>query len=908
MAQTKPKAGQFYGVSGNGTDGQFLKTDGAGGMSWAAPIVEPTITSIDYPGTATAADPAGGESIIINGTNFQSGITCTVGGTSATTALNSGTQITITSPAKAAGQYTVAVANSDGGTASQANFIQYSGVPIWSTSSGSLGSVTEGASASFQVTATEGSDTIEYAVTTGSLPSGLSLNTNTGAITGTAPSVSTDTTTTFSITATDDENQTSSERSFNITVQNDAPSNYFNTVLYTGNAGGGNTTSQSITSVGFQPDLIWVKNRSNSNNNVLFDSVRAANNWLNSNGTNIEYSNQYTADASFLTNGFTTGKSDQTNRQSDNLVAWNWKAGGAPTATNSAGAGNAPTSGSVMIDGVASTAALAGTIPAKKMSVNTTLGFSIVEYEGNATSGATIAHGLGGDADMVIVKSTNLAQAWNVYVKNVTDADSKYLRLNTTDSIASLSTSNYRFIVNNFSSTVFSVGSDNAVNGNGDDYVAYCFKSTTGFSKVGSYTGNGSSSGPIINLGFEPAFLMIKNTGISTAGSYWAMYDNKRTTSNPRGTILRANDGAGDFSADSLDINFLSNGFQVTGTYDAVNDSGETFVYLAIAADSSTATPSLANSQKTTLFTGRNTTVTGVGFKPDMVILANRAAANGSFLLDSLRGPSMTLWPPGNWLQESRSSVTAFNADGVTIGSYTSIGTGNNVLWSWKAGIIPTINTDGTNSSVVSANQAAGFSIVSFSNNNTTTNTFGHELGGQPELVIIKPTSINANWFVYVDSLGKSKRLLLDTDAAESSWSANDGWNTSNGISSSTISFAYSGTTYPFIAYCFKSIPNYSKVGTYTGTGSSAANTVNIGFAPSFAIIKRTDTTGGWRVFDTIRGTDKSYTLNSDVAEYDDTVNYVDFTSTGFYFSTSQANADINANGGEYIYLAFKQT
>ena len=186
MAQTKPKAAQFYGVSDNGTDGQFLKTDGTGGMSWASTIVDPTITSIDYPGSATAADPAGGESVIINGTLFASGVTCTVGGTSAVTAFNSATQITITTPAKAAGQYTVAVTNPDGGNASQANFIQYSGVPVWSTASGNIGSVQEGETASFQVTATEGSDTIEYAVTTGTLPTGLSLATATGAITGTA--------------------------------------------------------------------------------------------------------------------------------------------------------------------------------------------------------------------------------------------------------------------------------------------------------------------------------------------------------------------------------------------------------------------------------------------------------------------------------------------------------------------------------------------------------------------------------------------------------------------------------------------------------------------------------------------------------------------------------------------------
>jgi hypothetical protein len=359
MAQTKPKAAQFYGVSDNGTDGQFLKTDGAGGMSWAAPIQDPTITSIDYPGTQTAADPAGGESVIINGTLFASGITCTVGGTSAVTAFNSANQITITTPAKAAGQYTVAVTNPDGGTASQANFIQYSGIPVWSTASGSLGSVTEGASASFQVTATEGSDTIEYAVTTGTLPTGLSLATATGAITGTAPTVSSDTTTTFSITATDDENQTSSSRSFSITVQNDAPSNHLNTVLYTGNGG-----TQSITT-GFKPDFTWIKERSGTEWHNLFDSVRGSDKSLYSNETSAQATST-TKLTSFNTSpngGFSLGSDNNVNKSSSTFVSWNFKAGGAAVAN---------TDGDIN----------------SQVSVNNTLGFSIVKYDGTGLSGS----------------------------------------------------------------------------------------------------------------------------------------------------------------------------------------------------------------------------------------------------------------------------------------------------------------------------------------------------------------------------------------------------------------------------------------------------------------------------------------------------------------------------------------
>jgi len=219
MAQTKPKAGQFYGVSNNGTDGEFLQTDGVGGMAWAATRVDPTITSIDYSGSTTAADPAGGETVLIVGTGFLSGATVLIGSVAApSVTVTSSAVLTITTPAGTAGTHSVTVNNVDGGSVIQSAFFQYDGVPIWTTAAGGLGSVTEGTAASFQVTATEGSDTIEYAVTTGSLPVGLSLATATGAITGTAPAVSGATTTTFSITATDDENQTSASRSFSIIV------------------------------------------------------------------------------------------------------------------------------------------------------------------------------------------------------------------------------------------------------------------------------------------------------------------------------------------------------------------------------------------------------------------------------------------------------------------------------------------------------------------------------------------------------------------------------------------------------------------------------------------------------------------------------------------------------------------
>ncbi len=915
MAQTKPKAGQFYGVSNNGTDGQFLKTDGTGGMSWDSPITNPTLTSIDYPGTTTAADPAGGESVIINGTEFITGITCTVGGTSAVTAFNSSTQITITTPAKAAGQYTVAVTNTNGGTASQANFIQYSGVPVWSTASGSLGSVEEGASASFQVTATEGSDTIEYAVTTGSLPSGLSLNTNTGAITGTAPSVSADTTTTFSITATDDENQTSSARSFSITVTNIAPSGSFNTVLYTGTS-----ASHAITGVGFQPDFVWIKRRSSNESHALYDSIRGINKQLESNSTSAEATNTspYEGFTSFDTDGFTVDNNGGTNSSGQTYVAWCFKGGGTPSTTNSAGAGNAPTSGSVIIDGVASTATLAGTIPAKKISVNTGIGFSIVEFDGNGTSGATIAHGLGGDADMVIVKSTNLStQSWNTYVKDVTTTNAQYLMLNS--NAANGNTANPRFIVGNFTSSVFSVGNDNSTNGGSDSYVAYCFKSTTGFSKVGSYTGNGSSNGPIVETGFEPAYIMVKEA-IGTTNN-WYIYDNKRSTSNPRNKVLEANDTDLESTNTSMNMNWYTNGFQPIDTGGGMNRSGSTYVYLAMAGDSSTATPTLANSFSATENTSPTTNqAIAAGFTPDMVwikgsnIGSGFATAWGQY--DTVRGSGLVLQsdnsdaqydysghPSGDLAMKFTSS--GYNTPPVVNGNINNA-SNDYINYFWKAGGLGSINTDGTITSVVSANQAAGFSITQYTGNDTQNATVGLGLGAQAELVIIKNIDQSDAWFVGSTSLNANNFLELD-----GTYAATTNSDLNYTINTDTIQFTsanphdmFNASGERYIAYSWRSIANFSKVGTYTASGSAGSPTITTGFQPGFVLIKNIDRSQEWIVIDSVRGLNKSLQPDSTAAE---SVNGNIITTNATSFTIDVNGGGINyASGDTMLYMAFK--
>ena len=908
MAQTKPKAGQFFGVSGNGTDGQFLRTDGAGGMSWAAPITNPTLASIDYPGAATAADPAGGESIIINGTGFASGITCTVGGTSATTAFNSSSQITITSPAKTAGQYTVAVTNLDGGTADSSNFIQYSGVPVWSTASGSLGSVIEGASASFQVTATEGSDTIEYAVTSGSLPSGLSLNTNTGAITGTAPSVSSDTTSTFSITATDDENQTSSARSFSITVTAILPSGQFNAVLYTGTS-----AVQSITGMGFQPDLLWIRDYSQSEAHFWQDSLRGST-WTIYSSSNANQFDETQAVTSFDADGFTLGTYTGTNDNGYATIAYGWKAGGAPTATNSAGAGNVPTLGSVMIDGTASTSALAGTIPATKVSANTNSGFSVVTYTGTGSAGS-YAHGLGGAPTCILTKKLDgTPRNWAVYHEGLTSATYE-LYLNTTGSEYN---SNGAMYASAPSSTEVSIGTDDYINGSGSKYVAYNFKTTAGFTKTGSYTGTGAA-GNYQETGFEPIMVIFKASSNTTN---WYLIDNKRSGgtggANPLTTYLMPNSTSGEQTG-SDGIMFLDNGFSFEGS--SFNNSGYSWVYIAIAADGSTTTPTLADSFNATLYTNtaNNQSITGVGFKPDLTWIKSRDYGYPNILADVIRGTGndKMLISDFNGAQGSTDAnyancqaygyISSLDTDGFGVAAGTSNGSyvgangaGDYVSWNWKAGGRGAINTDGTNACIVSANAAAGFSIVKLNKDNTNTETFGHGLGVVPELIILKRTVSADDWYVYHKDLGNSTRISLNSNAAKVTGTGV--WGSTTPTSSVFTLQNQSGGAH--IAYCFASITNYSSIGTYTASGSAGSPTITTGFEPGFVLIKNSDRAQEWIIIDSSRGLNKSLQPNDPGAE---SVNGNIITTNATSFTIDVNGGGINyASGETMIYAAFK--
>lgn len=324
----------------------------------------------------------------------------------------------------------------------------------------------------------------------------------------------------------------------------DSPNKHFDTTTYTANGG-----SQTITNSGsMQPDFFWGKTRSTTSNNILINSIVGVSKYLYSNTTASEVTdaNYFT---SFNSNGFSVGSNNYSNGTT--MVAWQWKGGGT---------------------GVSNTS---GTI-SSTVSANTTSGFSIVSYTGNGTAGATVGHGLGAVPKMIILKRrTGSAEDWYVYHGSL--ANTEVLRLNLTNAKAT------RADFNNTTptSSVFTVNSTDNVNASGSPFIAYCFAEVKGFSKAFSYTGNGSSDGTYVHLGFRPAFVLIKVT--STADD-WQIIDNKRDPENSGSELVLApNTSAADSAAVRLDL--LSNGFKTRTSNVSVNSSGATYIGFAFASN-----------------------------------------------------------------------------------------------------------------------------------------------------------------------------------------------------------------------------------------------------------------------------------------------------------------------------------
>jgi hypothetical protein len=321
------------------------------------------------------------------------------------------------------------------------------------------------------------------------------------------------------------------------------PSKHFNTVTYTGTG-----SELAVTGVGFQPDFTWIKARALTYNHRLFDVVRGVTKEVYTNVNNAEVTDAQSL-KSFDSDGFTLGTGSGSN-PSNTMVSWNWKAG------------------------TSFDPATAGTVASGSGSANATAGFSIVKYPGSA-SDVTVGHGLSQAPELIFIKNLDAAVSWPVYVGPL--GNTKRLELN--DPYYQQATGHW--VNTSPTASVFTLdGGVEGINDSGDDFIAYCWHSVEGYSKVGDYTANGSATdGPFVYTGFKPAYLLVKSTSVSAS---WDVTDGVRNTYNPQGWRLAVN-GTG-IGENIAVVDFLSNGFKVRTTSGSYNDpANATYFYLAIA-------------------------------------------------------------------------------------------------------------------------------------------------------------------------------------------------------------------------------------------------------------------------------------------------------------------------------------
>ena len=340
------------------------------------------------------------------------------------------------------------------------------------------------------------------------------------------------------------------------------PSENFNTVLYTGTA----PTTKVVTGVGFQPDFVWGKSRTTTADHNVVDSVRGlGNNTFKALSTSTTDAENTTTSNNILSldlDGFTIqGSGSRTNSPGQDYVAWNWKAGGTAVSNTD------------------------GTITSQ-VSANVDAGFSIVKWTGNDSASQTIGHGLSSTPELYIIKKTSAALAWQVNLSSLVTGTEGYLLLDRTLSMYTTFPNYYTSANNTVLSTNGTSTAERQYNNQSANYIAYAFHSVAGYSKMGSYVGNGSATGPIVTLGFEPAWVMIKRTD---AGAAWCIFDSARNTTNSRYNLLQAQDSAAELDLLNLyglnGVDFLSTSFQLKDANTSRNANGGTYIFMAFATN-----------------------------------------------------------------------------------------------------------------------------------------------------------------------------------------------------------------------------------------------------------------------------------------------------------------------------------
>ena len=626
----------------------------------------------------------------------------------------------------------------------------------------------------------------------------------------------------------------------------------FSCYLYTGTG-----ASQTITNgidLATNGGLVWIKNRSQASSNRLWDSTRSITGWLQSDTTDAIITNSASL-TSLNTDGFTAGTGAQANASGSTYASWTFRK------------------------------------QAKFFTICTWTGTGVAR---------TISHDLGSTPGMIIVKRTDNVGNWQVYHRSLTSAANS-IQLNLTNAQASATT-----VWNSTAptSSVFSVGTDATVNASGGTYVAYLFAHDAGgfgaagtdsVVACGSYTGNGSASGPTVTLGWEPQFVLIK---MSSSTGNWQIFDNMRgiSTGGVDAVLLPNSTGAEDASYDYVDVS--ATGFNIKTTAASLNTSGGTYIYLAIRRG-----PMKTPTDATKVFapvsragTGAVTTVSS-GFVTDLEIVDTRDVNNNGFgFYDRLRGANA-------WLKASATSAESSTAVDEVTGFDVMNGVKVGASSGWTA------NNAALNYINYMLRRAPGFfDVVCYTGTGANT-TVAHGLTVAPEMVIVKkrtPAS-TTGWLVYSSVLGNTKKLYLNTTSASATDST--AWNSTTPTSSvfsvgTNTDCNASGAT--FVAYLFATCSGVSKVGSYTGNGSS--QTINCGFTSGarFVLIKRADSTGSWWVFDSARGivsaSDPALQLNSTAAEVT-SADAIDPDASGFIVN-QEATCSLNVSSATYIYLA----
>jgi hypothetical protein len=617
---------------------------------------------------------------------------------------------------------------------------------------------------------------------------------------------------------------------------------YFSTFLYSG-TGAAQTITNGIDFL-TKGGLVWYKRRSGTSDHGLVDTARG----MTSGSSPILASNL--TDSQIAVNNYVIANTDGFSFGSD------------ATGTNANASGSTYVSWSWA--------------KAPKF-------FDVVTWTGNGSFPRTIAHALGSQPGCIIAKKTSSAEDWYVSHRATPNPYVDNLFLNTTAAVSSGAGT-----FDNVTSTSF----ETYMNANGATYVAYLFAhdaggfGLTGTDNViscGSYTGNGSTNGPVIDLGYEPQWVMIKRT---SDVSNWGMFDNMRGIPTGSGDAeLRANSSAAENSESGNQLDLTATGFQLKETFSGINASGSTYIYIAIRRG-----PMKVPTTGTSVF-DISTVSTSSGPVPgptptDMTLnKPDYTSPNDWRANDRLRGNGLSLFPNTTNAESNENYVYFDFQSGLRLNS-------------WPVAVAIWYNFK----------RAPGFfDEVCYTGTGSAT-TFAHNLGVAPELLIVKKRNGAETWWVLSSllSIGSATlRLNGNQNGGGSSAQWNDTFPTSSVFSvGSDSSTNGSGSTY--VAYMFATCPGVSKVGSYTGNGTTQAIACGFTGGARFVLIKRTDNDGDWYVWDSARGIvagdDPYLLLNSDAAEVTNT-DYVDTAATGFEIS-STAPAAINASGGSFIFLA----